>query len=98
MEGGDGEDFGESHGFQGGTEGGGDQLSPTGYKWGAYRKFTVKLSANEGGNHKNKNEQSLMGDQVNVFLIQPKSPPPSPPPPLDFNNDQSLLFLKWVLF
>ena len=32
MEGGDGEDFGESHGFQGGTEGGGDQLSPTGYK------------------------------------------------------------------
>ena len=53
MEGGDGEDFGESHGFQGGTEGGGDQLSPTGYKWGAYRKFTVKLSANEGGNHKN---------------------------------------------
>ena len=85
MEGGD---FGESHGFQGGTEGGGDQLSPTGYKWGAYRKFTVKLSANEGGNHKNKNEQSLMGDQVTKI---PASPPP---PPLDFNNDQSLLFLK----
>ena len=48
----------------------------------------------KGGINKNKNEQSLMGDQVNVFLIQPKSPPPSPPPPLDFNNDQSLLFLK----
>ena len=26
MEGGDGEDFGESHGFQGGTEGGGGSV------------------------------------------------------------------------
>ena len=67
--------------FKGERRVGGISCHQQGINGGPIEKFTVKLSANEGGNHKNKNEQSLMGDQVNVFLIQPKSPPPLPPPP-----------------
>ena len=81
MEGGDGEDFGESHGFQGGTEGGGGiSCHQQGINEGPIENLLSNWVPMKGGINKNKNEQSLMGDQVNVFLIQPKSPPPSPPP------------------